>query len=53
MMVGLNQKPDEKEKGILNFGISEARFKKYIPGKVCAVLQDIESGQAYLDSYYE
>jgi len=52
LMVGLNQKPEEKERGIMRFGITEARDVKYIPGRTCTVLQNFETGQAYLDSYY-
>lgn len=52
LMVGLNQSSDDKEKGVMNFGITEARSVEYIPGQMCAVLQDFKTGQAYLDSYY-
>jgi hypothetical protein len=51
LMVGLNQKPKDKERGVMNFGISEARSIQYITGQMCAVLQDFSTGQAYLDSY--
>lgn len=53
MMIGINQKPEEKEQGIIRYGISEARNQQYIPGKTCTVLQDISAGQSYLDSYYQ
>lgn len=53
LMCGLNQTPDEKEQGIIKYGITEARSQQYIPGKVCTVLQDIKAGQVYLDSYYK
>jgi len=52
LMVGLNQPAEDKARGIMNFGITEARDKEYIPGQTCAVLQDFKTGQAYLDSYY-
>jgi hypothetical protein len=52
LMCGLNQTPEEKEQGILRYGISEARSQHYIPGRTCVVLQDIKAGQVYLDSYY-
>lgn len=51
-MVGINQTAEEKEMGIIKYGITEARSQHYIPGEVCTVLQDFKSGQAYLDSYY-
>jgi len=51
-MIGLNQTADEKEQGIMKFGISEARSQHFIPGRVCTVLQDFHAGQAYIDSYY-
>jgi len=51
MMIGLNQKPEEKELGIIHYGITEARSQHYIPGRTCTVLQDIKAGQVYLDSY--
>jgi len=53
LMVGLNQKPDEKEKGVMRFGITEGRGIGFIEGKSCYVLQDFKTGQAYLDSYYK
>ena len=52
LMVGINQTPEEKEQGIIRYGITEARSQHYIPGRTCTVLQDIKAGQAYLDSYY-
>ena len=52
LMVGLNQSPEDKARGIMNFGITEARDTEYIPGQMCSVLQDFKTGQAYLDSYY-
>jgi len=52
LMVGLNQPAEDKARGIMNFGITEARDQEYIPGQTCAVLQDFSTGQAYLDSYY-
>jgi len=51
LMVGLNQNEGQKEKGIMEFGITEARSMHYIPGQTCTVLQDLKSGQSYLDSY--
>ncbi len=51
LMVGLNQKPEDKVDGIMKFGITEARAIEYIPGQMCSVLQDFKTGQAYLDSY--
>ncbi len=53
LMVGLNQTPGEKEAGIIKYGITEARSQSYIPGRTCTCLQDIKSGQVYLDSYYK
>lgn len=53
MMIGLNQKPEEKAQGIIKYGITEARSQHYIPGSTCTVLQDLSSGQTYLDSYYD
>lgn len=53
LMCGLNQTPEQKELGILNYGITEARSQPYILGKTCTVLQDIKAGQVYLDSYYD
>lgn len=53
MMVGLNQTPEEKEQGVIKYGITEARSQHYIQGKTCVVLQDIKAGQVYLDSYYK
>ena len=52
LMCGLNQKPIEKEQGIMRFGISEARSQHFIPGVTCTVLVDLKAGQSYLDSYY-
>lgn len=52
MMIGINQTAEEKELGIIKYGITEARSQYYIPGRTCCVLQDIKAGQAYLDSYY-
>lgn len=52
LMVGLNQTPDNKEQGLMKFGITEARSLEFILGKTCDVLQDFKTGQAYLDSYY-
>ena len=53
MMIGINQTAEQKEQGIIRYGITEARSQLYIPGKMCTVLQDIKAGQAYLDSYYK
>lgn len=53
LMVGLNQTPQQKKQGIMKFGITEARSLQYIPGQTCTVLQDLATGQAYLDSYYK
>jgi len=53
LMVGLNQTPQNKKDGIMEFGITEARSVDYIPGRLCTVLQDYKTGQAYLDSYYD
>jgi len=53
LMVGINQTAEEKELGIIKYGITEARSQHYIPGKMCTVLQDLKAGQAYLDSYYK
>ena len=52
LMVGLNQTAEQKAQGIMKFGITEARSLQYIPGQTCTVLQDLATGQAYLDSYY-
>lgn len=52
LMVGLNQKKEDKADGVMRFGITEARSLEFYPGKECIVLQDFQSGQAYLDSYY-
>ena len=52
-MVGLNQTPKEKEMGIIKYGITEARDRYYVPGRVCTVTQDLKAGQAHLDSYFE
>ncbi len=52
LMIGINQTAEEKEQGIIKYGITEARSQFYIKGKTCTVLQDIKAGQAYLDSYY-
>lgn len=51
LMVGLNQTAEDKENGIIKYGISEARSQHYIPGITCTVLQDLAAGQSYLDSY--
>jgi hypothetical protein len=51
LMVGLNQKKEEKEKGIMEFGITEARSQFYVQGQTCTVLQNFETGQVFLDSY--
>jgi len=51
-MCGLNQTPEEKEKGIIRYGITEARSQPFIPGKTCTVLVDLKAGCSYLDSYY-
>lgn len=51
LMCGLNQKKEEKARGIMKFGITEARSKFYIQGQTCTVLQELFSGQVYLDSY--
>lgn len=53
LMVGLNQDAEEKKNGIMRFGITEARDIKFFPGVTCTVLQNFETGQAYLDSYYQ
>lgn len=53
LMVGLNQNSEEKENGIMRFGITEARSQPFIQGKSCYVLQDLATGQSYLDSYYK
>lgn len=53
LMVGLNQTAEDKARGIMEFGITEARDVEYIPGNTCSVLQDFKTGQAYLDSYYK
>ncbi|MCP4373527.1 MAG: hypothetical protein GY797_36300 [Deltaproteobacteria bacterium] len=52
LMVGLNQTAEDKARGVMEFGITEARDTEYIPGQTCAVLQDFKTGQAYLDSFY-
>ncbi len=52
LMVGLNQSPQDKEDGVMKFGITEARSIDYIPGITCDVLQDFKTGQSHLDSYY-
>jgi len=52
LMIGLNQKPDEKAMGVMNYGITEGRSVKYVQGQMCTVLQDFKTGQACLDSYY-
>ncbi len=52
LMVGLNQSSEDKARGVMNFGITEARDKEYIPGQTCTCLQDFSTGQAYLDSFY-
>lgn len=51
-MVGISQTPEEKEQGIIRYGITEARSQHFIPGRTCTVLTDLKSGQSYLDSYY-
>jgi len=51
LMCGLNQKKEEKERGIIKFGITEARSKFYVQGRTCTVLQELFAGQVYLDSY--
>jgi hypothetical protein len=51
LMVGLNQSESDKAKGIMRFGITEARSQRYIQNQTCTVLQDLVSGQAYLDAY--
>ena len=53
VMCGLNQTSEEKEVGIIKYGITEARSQYFIPGKTCIVLQDVKAGQSYLDSYYD
>ena len=53
LMIGINQTPEEKDQGIIKYGITEARSQYYVPGKTCVVLQDVKAGQAYLDSYYD
>ncbi len=53
LMCGLNQTPEEKEQGIIKYGISEARSQHFIPGVMCTVLQDLAAGQAYLDSFHD
>lgn len=53
MMIGINQTPEQKEEGVIKFGITEARSQNYIPGRTCTVLQDIKAGQVYMDSYYD
>lgn len=51
LMVGLNQTPQQKQQGIMDFGITEGRGIWYVEGHTCRVLQDLISGQAYLDAY--
>lgn len=51
LMAGINQKKEEKEFGIIEIGITEARSSFYVQGQTCTVLQNLNSGQVYLDSY--
>lgn len=51
LMCGLNQKPEEKEQGIIHYGITEARSQVYTPGRMCTCLMDLKAGISYLDSY--
>jgi len=50
LMVGLNQNAEDRKRGIMRFGITEARSVAN-NGELCVVLQDFKSGQSYLDSY--
>ncbi len=51
LMVGLNQQKEDKKKGIMRLGITEARSQEFHEDLQCVVLQDFKSGQAFLDSF--
>lgn len=50
--VGLNQKPEEKEAGIMRFNLLKHRHKGFNPYAEVMVLQQLELGQPLLDSEY-
>jgi hypothetical protein len=50
-MIGVSQTPDQKRDGIIQVNITESRQDEFFIDRNCYILQDLNSGQAYLDSY--
>jgi hypothetical protein len=52
MFLALNQTPLEKRQGKIRFNVLEHRYKKFYPDQDVIVLQQLDTGQTYLDSEY-
>jgi len=50
LMFGLNQKPEEKRNGIMRINLLAHRHKEFYENESCLVLQQLKTGQAFLDS---
>jgi len=51
MLIGLNQTPEEKQKGILRINTILHRHEEFASNKHCAILQHLGIGQTHIDSY--
>jgi len=53
LMLGINQMPDEKKKGIYRIGVLDSRSGRFNESETCTVLQDLKAGQMVLDSFWD
>lgn len=51
-MYSLNQTPDERKKGVIRIGEMILRDDEYNSDRQCLVLQCLQRGRPYLDSYF-
>ena len=52
VFIALNQLPAEKRQGYIRFNILAHRYRKFFPDQEVMVLQQLDTGQPYLDSEF-